>query len=543
MAAEPMTRAQPSGTTVGDWCGTCEWRRGLVAIAAVVRGAVSVGMILALVSGLMAFPIAAQAPPAFDPTWDIWPTAVDPAHCRAGDRVETGLQGEVPLEDRKSGRSTEGYNCNLDLVGQYQGEGGGWVSATYKNCSYTGSTWPTNLRGPDAGVQVIDASDPRNPVLSDVLTEPAMIGGTWESLKVNQKRGLLVGTGVGLFESAGFLSVYDISQDCARPKLLNTELGSQFDMPMRIITHEGDFAPDGNTYYTSASIPGYLVAVDLTDPTDPMKVWSQVIGPTGHGLGFSPDGRTMYYSTTFGLNVLDISAVQDREPRTVVPDRVPKLDTMHFADGQFTQHSIYVTYGGKPFVFTVMESGSGGVKVFDASDPTDLKLRNAIKLAINLPENADHWAGSAARDGAFGYDSHYCGVDRRVDPTALACGWIQSGIRVFDVRDPDHVTEIAYYNPPAQVGKRWQLHNSVHALLGSIIAPPLLGTFAIARALLQHYTTSDGMINDQSRLLGADLSSDWCTSPPEFHGTQLWVTCQDNGFMILQLDPKTYPPR
>ena len=69
----------------------------------------------------------------------------------------------------------------------------------------------------------------------------------------------------------------------------------------------------------------------------------------------------------------------------------------------------------------------------------------------------------------------------------------------------------------------------------------MLGTFAIARALLQNYTTSDGMINDQSRLLGADLSSDWCTSPPEFHGNQLWVTCQDNGFMILGLDPKVYP--
>jgi hypothetical protein len=63
----------------------------------------------------------AAPPPGFDVNRDAWPTAVGPASCRPGDRIETGVQCEVPPEDRDAGRSTLGYNCNIDLVGQHQG--------------------------------------------------------------------------------------------------------------------------------------------------------------------------------------------------------------------------------------------------------------------------------------------------------------------------------------------------------------------------------------------------------------------------------------
>ena len=510
-------------------------------VRAVSRVVVTVTVVLA--SMAVAGPAVATAPPGYNDLTDVWPTAVAPASCREGDRIETGIQGEVPLADRKSGRSTEGYNCNVDLIGQYQGQGAGIVSATYEHCSYTGSTFPTNYLGPNAGVQVIDASDPGAPVLSEVLTEPAMVGGTWETLKVNKERGLLVGTGVAILEGAGYISVYDISQDCAHPRLLNTGTGSQLTMPMPITTHEGDFSPDGNTYWASGIAPGYLSAIDLTDPRNPMVVWSGITGIEAHGMGFSPDGNTLYLSNLLGITVIDVSAVQNRKPRTIVAELMPHIGEKLWADGQITQHSIYASYDGRPHVFSVDEGGSGGVKLFDARNSSNLKQRNAIKLAINLPENADRWAQSTTSNGAFGYDAHYCSIDRPVDPTAMACGWIQSGIRVFDISDPDHFSEIAYFNPPAQVGKHWQLTNSMHALLGSIAAPPIIGTLAVARAVLQGQAPIDGIINDQSRLVGGDLSADWCLSPPEFHGDQLWVTCMDNGFMTLQLDPSVYPPR
>jgi hypothetical protein len=48
------------------------------------------------------------------------------------------------------------------------------------------------------------------------------------------------------------------------------------------------------------------------------------------------------------------------------------------------------------------------------------------------------------------FSSHYCAVDDPSNTTAVACTWMGSGLRVFDVRDPLHVRKIAYYVPPAR---------------------------------------------------------------------------------------------
>src|SRR5260221_9074130 len=44
------------------------------------------------------------------------------------------------------------------------------------------------------------------------------------------------------------------------------------------------------------------------------------------------------------------------------------------------------------------------------------------------------------------YSSHYCTADNPHHTTAIACTWLSSGLRIFDVRDPLHPKEIAYYN-------------------------------------------------------------------------------------------------
>ena len=522
-----MTRLVPNGTATGDAGGAAPLRSTMALCAVVLLVALNCGI------------ATAAPPPDFDDTVDVWPTAVAPAGCRPGDRVETGMQGEVPLDDRQSGRSTLGYACNIDLVGQYQGRGANFISASYKNCTYLGATWPHS-----DGVEVVDASDPAHPRLTDTLTEPAMVNGTWESLKVNETRGLLAATGVPFYLGLGYFSIYDISANCAHPRLLNPGRGSLPGMRIPMFTHEGSFSPDGNTYWSSFT--AWVSALDVSDPTDPHVIWSAPAGLGAHGMGFTPDGDTMYMATLAGLNILDTSAIQDRAaPGMTMHQLLPLRGDKHWIDGQFTQISIYVTYGGVPHIFAIDESGSGGVKLFNVADAADLRLRNAIKLAINLPEHMDRWASSAINNGFFGYDPHYCSVDRQDDPRALACGWQQSGVRVFDVRDPEAIREIAYYNPPAQTGKQDELTNSVHATFGKLMAAPLSGTFAVARSILQGDTNPDGSItaSRNSQLIGTDLSADWCMSPPEFRGNTLVVTCSDNGFMALRLDPSVYPPR
>jgi len=63
------------------------------------------------------------------------------------------------------------------------------------------------------------------------LTTGAMID-PWESLKVNQARGLLAGVFVADAQGAAFFDVYDVKDDCAHPKLLAT-------VPVNGLGHEG----------------------------------------------------------------------------------------------------------------------------------------------------------------------------------------------------------------------------------------------------------------------------------------------------------------
>lgn len=202
---------------------------------------------------------------------------------------------------------------------------------------YVGSTFPHT-----DGVQVIDVSNTAHPVHTATLTEPAMVNGTWESLKVNETRGLLAGTGVPLAFGLGYISIYDIATDCARPRLLNVGRGSLPGVRIPMLTHEGAFSPDGNTHWASGLI--WASAVDITDPSNPNVIWSAPAGLGSHGMDFTPDGDTMFMSTMAGVNILDTSAVQDRAaPGMTMHQLLPSRGYKHWLDGLISQHSIYVT--------------------------------------------------------------------------------------------------------------------------------------------------------------------------------------------------------
>ncbi|MBF6209670.1 hypothetical protein IU433_05095 [Nocardia puris] len=468
-------------------------------------------------------------------TFDI---AADRAECLGDAAPETGLQGDVPAADRDSGRSEQGYRCNLTRLGGNAGRGGGITSVTFDHCAYIGTFFPGNLVGPDQGVRVLDVSDPGNPVHTATLNEPAMLAGTWESLKVHAGRKLLVGAGAPVLTGAGLLSVYDIS-DCAHPRLLNTGAGTDLSSPLPITAHEGGFSPDGRTYWSSGTAPGLVSAVDLTDPAEPRVVWQGLAGFSMHGMGFSADGETLYLADNFGgMKIMDISAVQRRDP---APE-VRELVHMTWSDGWATQHAIPVTYDGHPYVFAVDEAGSGGVKLIDVADPYRPRIVRSIKLEINLLDNQDAAMASAAGGSLFAYDAHYCAADRPVDPTALACGWTSSGIRVFDVSDPENFREIAYYNPPAQSQRSDELTNSPHAL-ASLVGPPLLAAPTVAQAVLQgRFDPAQATSDRTGMIMNGDLSTDWCFSPPEWRGNQIWTTCADNGFLALELSAEVYTP-
>ena len=81
---------------------------------------------LSFASNLLSGPSAARPKAA----------TVPKATCGPLDRPETGLQGQTPLADRQSGATTQAYNCNLEKVGQFEGEGASWQLTWFDDCAY-----------------------------------------------------------------------------------------------------------------------------------------------------------------------------------------------------------------------------------------------------------------------------------------------------------------------------------------------------------------------------------------------------------------------
>lgn len=467
-------------------------RRRAAALALVAVGACTV----------LLPPARAEAPPVFE-------GPVGEAVCGAGSTPETGIQGEVPLEDRQNGRSTRGYSCNLTLLGQYQGQGSSFVSSSFGHCAYMSQAL-TAATTAQPGVRVVDVREPRRPVLATRLTSPAFRYGTWESLKVNQQRGLLAGVAGGGSLGPAFFDVYDVATDCLQPRLLNSVALDELSVPANTLGHEGDWAPDGKTYWVASAQTGRITAIDVTDPAIPRIVYTNELGFDFHGLSLSEDGRRLYLSAIGqvqisggnGLIVMDVSEVQDRRP---LP-QVRVVSRIGWTDGGIGQHAQQFTSGGRRYVLFVDETGAGAARIIDVEDERRPRIVAKLKLQIHMPAAAEARAESGGGE-FFSYDGHYCSLDRPHDPTAVACGYFESGIRVFDVRDLTRPREIAYFNPPA----RTDLETT--ELLGSehVGFPP------------------------------NDRSAEWCTSPPRFVApNQLWVTCQDNGFLALSFTNRAW---
>ena len=424
-------------------------------------------LLLAAAAGFAALGLAAVAPVATQPAAaEAAMQAVPKAECGPGSHPETGLQGRVSIQDIVSKRAAEGYRCNTELVGSELsstplGTFGGfkvqrYVDAAGRECAYYDlqllvGTGLLDLRKPlNAGVAVLDMSDPAKPVRTATLRTVAMLL-PHESLQVNQQRGLLAAVGGTPAFGPGIVDVYDISKDCRRPvyKSIPNIAG--------ILGHESGMSLDGKTFYSGNPIPGgQVAAVDVTNPRLPRTL--KVINHPSHGITLSPDGNRAYLTSLFPatLTIQDVSEVQARKPKPVVRT-VGKVSW----DGTIPQIAIPVTIGGHPYVVEVDEYGAlgprsflgskpGAARIIDIGDETKPEVISNIRLEVHQPENFKTLSRDpGAANPVGGYAGHYCNVPRFADPGIMACSMLSSGLRIFDIRDPRQPREIAYFNQPS----------------------------------------------------------------------------------------------
>jgi hypothetical protein len=391
----------------------------------------------------------------------VYPGPVPDIGCDKASLPET-TQGRAPIGDVATGRAAKGYSCNATEI-SHSGTTGGYRVERYVDkagheCGYYDSTLLFPENAPDQGtegpgVYVMDMHDPAHPVHTDTMRSPAMLS-PHESVRLNQKRGLIVADMAYPTTNPGFVDVWDVKSNCLHPTLLSSS-------PMGVLGHEGGFSPDGNTFFVASLYFHTLAAVDLTNPSAPMLLWlSTDYQP--HGVSISADGNRLYMaeagfnaSDFSGLTVLDISQIQKR----VTNPTVPVVSRLTWPTVSTPQNATPFTRNGHKYLMEVDEFGSGAAigaaRIIDIQNEKKPFVVSNIRLKVNMPDmqtaiQADQ--GNDQNQPFQGYQGHYCSLPSRVNPNIIACSFIMSGLRVFNIVDPAHPKEIAYFNKPVIEG-------------------------------------------------------------------------------------------
>jgi hypothetical protein len=265
----------------------------------------------------------------------------------------------------------------------------------------------------------------------------------------------------------GQVDVYSVRQDCRAPVL-------QSSLPVALLGHESGFAPDGKTFYASSTSGQTLTAIDLTNPKVPTILFEKT-GVVYHGMRVSPNGNRLYVAnigypgngviSNGGLEILDVSQIQARKPNP----QAPVVSDLQWRSGSIPQVPIPIRIHGHKYLLEIDEfanyksssptlnnpdSKVGAARIINIDNAKHPFLVSNIRLQVNQqkqrhgPEQNDPGASLPVQ----GYAGHYCSVPRRVNPKLAACSFIASGLRIFDIRDPRHPKEVAYFNQPLPPG-------------------------------------------------------------------------------------------
>jgi hypothetical protein len=408
------------------------------------------------------------------------------ATCHEGDRPETGIQGEVPLLDQLSGRSKQGYSCNIRKVAStdIHGLGGDTQMTWYRSCAYR--TVP-GQNGHADGVAVIDVRRPRHPRVVRILHRADWDGrggpllSIHEGLQANARRGILV-VPIGTM-----ISVYDVRKNCRAPvHRSDYDFGLPPSPDKRsqwtdFGIHSGKISPDGTLYYATDIGNGAwsftgpcLTVIDLRRLDHPHLVMHWSPSFPCHDLSLRPDGKRAYVGwyapvagqsiaaggaftpavapahATSGLIVVDTSQLQ----RHVAHPHVRILGRL---TGGRQHTETFTRIHGRSYVIAGEEAfcPGGNGRIVDVTDDRHPVEVAEIPLQINQPAGcADYVSESNPGGDLLLYMTHYISVDNVHNAHLAFFSWYSAGLRVFDISDPRHPHEVAYYNPAVGAGAK-----------------------------------------------------------------------------------------
>jgi hypothetical protein len=282
-----------------------------------------------------------------------------------------------------------------------------------------------------------------------------------------------------------------------------------FSLPLARLGHESGFSQDGNTFYATGTAYKSITAIDVTDPKKPHDVWYGNV--QSHGMTLSDNGNRAYIADPLGGNmlILDTSEIQARKSNP----QAKEISRITWDRASIPQNAIPFTEHGHPYVLefdeynqgTLHPGGNpdnvGAARIIDIANERSPRVVSYLRLQVNEPADhaaagGDPGADGSTNGGAQGYAAHYCNIPTRTDPKIVACSFIASGLRIFDLSNVTAPREIGYFVAPTQ-----------------------------------------------GRLENGEQASDFAMSKPAFvpERHEIWFTDGVSGFYALRVNPDVWP--
>ena len=386
--------------------------------------------------------------------------------CGPGSDPEPGMQGRNAAD--APGRE-DGFRCNTELVGHAASARRLQGAALRRQGRPRVRLLRHDAAVPDERAQPLADADRRRRARHERPGE-ARRGPTRSSRRrcrrrtsrssSTERRGLLAAVTGNPVAYPGLVDIYDVSEDCRHPVL-------QSSTPTGRFGHESGFAPDGNTFYATSIGDGRRHRARRDRPEGPegrVERHVPLARPDGQRRRQPPlhrDGRRRVrgrgpdhprlerdpgpQARPAGARGRPRQVAGDHDPagrdpgddrrpavrrrgRRVLGRRERRGDVARRARRRRADHRHLATRRSR------------------RSSPTCASRSTSPRTARRSPTTR------ARSSPVQGYAGHYCNVPRRDDPGIVACSFIVSGLRIFDIRDPHHPKELAYFVAPPSEG-------------------------------------------------------------------------------------------